>query len=130
VRLIRLLALVGSRETIPFLWNIFDKDNEPAVRRACADAIGVIGVDPTGRSFYSYNYLLTPNNPNYEPQLILAASSSIAMLCRFSGPPLSAEGIRLLRYFSNLPTLPNAVKAQIRNEIEGLFQEGLDRELH
>jgi outer membrane protein assembly factor BamB len=130
VRLIRLLALVGSRETVPFLWNIFDKDNEPAVRRACADAIGVIGVDPTGRSFYSYNYLLTPNNPNYEPQLILAASSSIAMLCRFSGPPLSAEGIRLLRYFSNLPTLPNAVKTQIRNEIEGLFQEGLDRELH
>jgi len=127
IRLIRLLTLVGSRETIPFLWHIFDVDPEPAVRRACADAIGVIGVDPTGRSFYSYNYLLTPNNPNNDPQLILAASSSIAKLCRFSGPPLAPEGIRVLRYFSNLNTVPNAVKEQIRNELDGLFREGLDK---
>ena len=127
IRLIRLLALVGSRETIPFLWNIFDVDPEPAVRRACADAIGVIGVDPTGRSFYSYNYLLTPNNPNTDPQLVLAASSSIAKLCRFSGPPLAPEGIRVLRYFSNLNTVPNVVKEQIRNELDGLFREGLDK---
>jgi outer membrane protein assembly factor BamB len=127
VRLIELLAQVGSRETIPFLWNIFDKDPEPVVMRACADAIGVIGVDPTGRSFYSYNYALTPRNPNIDPQLVLAASSSIARLCRFSGPPLAPEGIRVMRYFSNLPTLPNNVKAQIQNEIEGLFKEGLDK---
>jgi outer membrane protein assembly factor BamB len=127
VRLIELLAQVGSRETIPFLWNIFDKDSEPVVMRACADAIGVIGVDPTGRSFYSYNYALTPRNPNIDPQLVLAASSSIARLCRFSGPPLAPEGIRVMRYFSNLPTLPNTVKAQIHNEIDGLFKEGLDK---
>jgi outer membrane protein assembly factor BamB len=127
IRLVNLLALVGSRETIPFLWNIFDKDPEPAVRRACADAIGVIGVDPTGRSFYSYHYLLTPNNPNIDPQLVLAASSSIARLCRFSGPPLAPEGIRVLRYFTNLQSLPNRVKEQIRNEIDGLFKEGLDK---
>jgi len=127
VRLIELLSLIGSRETVAFLWNMFDRDQEPAVRRACADAIGVIGVDPTGRSFYSYNFLLTPNNPNIDAQLVLAASSSIANLCRFSGPPLSNEGIRILRYFSDLPSVPNVVKAQIRNEIEGLFRDGLDQ---
>jgi len=127
VRLIGLLALVGSRETIPFLWNIFDKDPEPAVRRACADAIGVIGVDPTGRSLYSYNFLLSPNNPNIDPQLVLAAASSIANLCRFSGPPLAPEGIRVLRYFTNLPSLPNVVKTQIQNEVDALFREGLDQ---
>jgi len=127
IRLIELLAQVGSRETIPFLWNIFDKDTEPAIRRACADAIGVIGVDPTGRSFYSYNYLLTPNNPNTDPQLVLAASTSIARLCRFSGPPLAPEGIRILRYFSNLPSVPNGVKAQIRSEVDGLFTLGYDK---
>ncbi|MDR2966144.1 MAG: hypothetical protein LBU88_10270 [Treponema sp.] len=127
VRLVELLAHVGSRETVPYLWNLFDRDQEPAVRRACADAIGKIGVDPTGRSFYSYQYLLAPGNPNIDPQLVLAASSSIANLCRFSGPPLAPEGIRVLRYFSNLPTLPNAVKVQIRNEMNGLFREGLDR---
>jgi len=127
IRLIGLLALVGSRETIPFLWNIFDKDPEPAIRRACADAIGVIGVDPTGRSFQSYNFLLSPNNPNIDSQLVLAATSSIARLCRFSGPPLAPDGIRVLRYFSNLPSVPNYVKAQIRNELDGLFREGLDQ---
>jgi outer membrane protein assembly factor BamB len=127
VRLISLLALIGSRETIPFLWNIFDRDVEPSVRRACADAIGLIGVDPTGRSFHSYSFLLAPNNPNIDPQLVLAAASSIARLCRFAGPPIAHEGIRVLRYFSNLPSVPNTVKAQIRNEMEGLFREGLDR---
>jgi len=127
VRLINLLALVGSRETIPFLWNIFDRDAEPAVRSACAEAIGRIGVDPTGRSFHSYNFLLAPNNPNVDPQLVLAASSSIASLCRFSGPPLAPEGIRVLRYFSNLPSIPNRVKEQIRAELEGLYREGLDQ---
>ncbi|MCL2441319.1 MAG: hypothetical protein FWD14_06230 [Treponema sp.] len=127
IRLINLLAQVGSRETIPFLWNIFDRDPEPAVRRACADAIGRIGVDPTGRSFHSYNFLLSPNNPNIDPQLVLAASSSIANLCRFSGPPLAPEGIRVLRYFSNLTSLPNHVRAQIRNELDGLFRDGLDQ---
>jgi outer membrane protein assembly factor BamB len=127
IKLIELLAHIGSRETIPFLWNIFDKDPELAVRRTCADAIGIIGVDPTGRSLYSYNFLLSPNNPNIDPQLVLAATSSIAKLCRFSGPPLAPEGIRILRYFSNLPSLPNQVKAQINNEIDGLFREGLDQ---
>jgi outer membrane protein assembly factor BamB len=130
VKLIGLLALVGSRETIPFLWNIFDKDPEPAIRRACADAIGVIGIDPTGRSFYSYQFLLTPNNPSIDPQLVLAAASSIANLCRFSGPVLAAEGIRILRYFTNLPSLPNRVKAQVQNELDGLFREGLDQVLN
>ena len=126
VRLLNLLALVGSRETIPFLWNIFDKDREPAIRSACAEAIGRIGVDPTGRSFYSYNYLLTPNNPNVDPQLLLAASSSIASLCRFSGPPLAPDGIRVLRYFSNLPSVPPRVKEQIRSEVDGLYKDGYD----
>ncbi|MCL2209100.1 MAG: PQQ-like beta-propeller repeat protein [Treponema sp.] len=130
IRLINLLALIGSRETISFLWHIFDRDPEPSIRRACADAIGVIGVDPTGRSFYSYNYLLTPNNPNIDPQLVLAASSSIANICRFSGPPLANEGIRILRYFTNLPSVPNVVKAQIRAELDGLFNDGLDQPLY
>jgi outer membrane protein assembly factor BamB len=130
IKLIGLLALVGSRETIPFLWNIFDRDPEPAVRRACADAIGVIGVDPTGRSFYSYQFLLSPNNPNIDPQLVLAAASSIANLCRFSGPPLASDGIRILRYFTNMPTLPNRVKAQIQSELDGLFRDGLDQPLN
>jgi hypothetical protein len=62
-----------------------------------------------------------------DPQLVLAAASSIARLCRFSGPPLAPEGIRVLRYFTMIPTLPNRVKEQIQNELDGLFREGLDQ---
>ena len=127
IDLIRLLGRIGSRETIPFLWNIFDKDDEPAIKAACAEAIGKIGVDPDGGSFYSYNYLLAANNPNRDPQLLLSATSSVAAICRFSGPPLSGEGIMLLRFFSNLPWPPPSVKAQIKNEVEALFKEGLDK---
>ena len=126
VKLIRLLGKVGSRETIPFLWNIFDKDQEPSIKSACAEAIGMIGVDPKGYTFASYNFLLAANNPNRDPQLLMSATSSIAALCRFSGPPLSGEGILLLRYFSNLTWAPNNVKAQIKSELDALYREGLD----
>ena len=127
VALIRLLGKVGSRETIPFLWNIFDKDAEPAIKAACAEAIGAIGVDPKGSTFESYNFLLAANNPNRDPQLLMSATSSVAALCRFSGPPLSGEGIMLLRFFSNLSWAPNTIKAQIRNEIDALYKEGIDQ---
>jgi outer membrane protein assembly factor BamB len=126
IKLIGLLGQIGSRETVPFLWNIFDRDREPAIKAACANAIGAIGVDPTGRSFVSYDFRVTPNNPNIDPYLVLAATASIAKLCRFSGPPLAPDGIRILRYFSNLPSISNQLKAQIRDEIDALYREGLD----
>jgi outer membrane protein assembly factor BamB len=126
VKLIRLLGQIGSRETVPFLWNIFDRDKEPAIKAACAEAIGAIGVDPTGRTFVSYNFLLSANNPNRDPQILQSATSSIAALCRFSGPPLAADGIRLLRHFMNLPSAPKTIKQQIQNEVDALLKEGLD----
>ena len=124
---IRLLGKVGSRETVPFLYNIFDRYHEPSIKSACAEAIGDIGVDPYGNTFESYNYLLAANNPNRDPQLLLSATSSIAALCRFSGPPLSGEGIVLLRAFSNLTWAPNAIRNQIRAELDSLYREGVDR---
>jgi hypothetical protein len=127
VKLISLLGQIGSRETVPFLWHIFDRDPEPAVRIACAEAIGIIGVDPTGRSFESYNFLLASNNPNRDQQLLLAATSSIAALCRYAGPPLAAEGLRILRYYMNLPSFPNHIKAQIQDQVNALRKEGMDR---
>ncbi|MCL2472109.1 MAG: PQQ-binding-like beta-propeller repeat protein [Treponema sp.] len=127
VALIKLLGKIGSRETVPFLWNIFDKDPEPSIKAACAEAIGQIGVDPNGSTFESYNFLLAASNPNRDPQLLMSATASIAALCRFSGPPLSAEGILLLRFFSNLNWAPNSIKAQIKNEIDALYREGVDK---
>ena len=127
VALIKLLGKVGSRETVPFIWNIFDKDPEPAIKAACAEAIGAIGVDPRGSTFESYNFLLAANNPNRDTQLLMSATASIAALCRFSGPPLSGDGIMLLRFFSNLSWAPNRIKNQIKGEIDALYREGIDK---
>jgi outer membrane protein assembly factor BamB len=129
VKFIKLLGQIGSRETVPFLWNIYDRDPEPAIRIACAEAIGAIGVDPGGRSLVSYNFLLTSTNPNRDQQLMLAATSSITALCRFVGPPLAGDGLRILRAFMNQPSFPNHIKSQVRLQVDALYREGLDREI-
>jgi len=129
VQLIRLLGRIGSRDTIPFLWHIFDRDEEPSIKAACAEAIGRIGVDPTGRTFVSYNFFLAPSNIHRDTQLLMSATASIAALCRFSGPPLAYDGILLLRLFSNLTWAPSNIKSQIRNELDALYREGIDKVL-
>jgi len=126
-KFIRLLGKVGSRDTIPFLWKIFDRIQESSIKAACAEAIGDIGVDPEGSAYESYNFLLAANNPNRDPQLLISATASIANLCRFSGPPLSGDGILLLRYFSLLTWAPNNVKAFIQSQLDDLYKEGLNR---
>ena len=127
IEYIRLLGRMGSRESVPYFWTIFDRIEEPAVKAASAEAIGSIGVDPNGNTFVAFSFYLAANNPNRDLQLLMSATSTIAALCRFSGPPLSGEGIVLLRYFSNLTWAPNVIRTQIRNELEALFREGLDR---
>ena len=127
VDLIKLLGRVGSRETIPFLLTIFDRDPEPSIKAACAEAIGTIGVDPKGSTFESYRYYLAANNVHRDTQILMSATASIAAICRFSGPPIAGDGIILMRYFSNLTWAPNNIKAQIKNEVEALFREGLDK---
>jgi outer membrane protein assembly factor BamB len=126
VALIQLLGRIGSRETVPFLWNIFDRDPHPSVRAAVAEAIGNIGVDPTGRTLVSFNFFLTPNNPNLDPQLLMSSISSIAALSRFAGPPLSQEAFLLLRRMSLLSWVPPVVRNQILREIDGMFRTDLD----
>jgi len=129
-KFIRLLGKVGSRDTIPFLWKIFDRHQESSIKAACAEAIGDIGVDPEGSTFESYNFLLAANNPNRDPQLLISATASIAALCRFSGPPLSGDGILLLRYFSLLSWAPNNVKNFIRRELDDLYREGMNSSIN
>jgi len=127
IDLIHLLGRIGSRETVPFLFNIFDRYHDSTVKAAAAQAIGNIGVDPYGNTFFSFNFLLAADNPHRDPSLLMAATRSIAALSRFSGPPLSGDGIVLLRLFSNLTWAPGNIRNQIRLELEGLFREGLDQ---
>ncbi|MCL2093628.1 MAG: PQQ-binding-like beta-propeller repeat protein [Treponema sp.] len=129
IEFIRLLGRIGSRDTIPFLAEIFNRHHEPAVRAACAEAIGRIGVDPDGLILYSYAFFLSPNNPHRDPQLLLSAARSIVELCRFAGPPLSGDGLFLLRQFHNLSWLPLNVRNFIQQDLDDLFTGGFDQVL-
>ena len=124
---IRLLARMGSRETIGFLVNIYNKDPEPSIKAACCEAIGKIGVDPKGEAISAYMFLLSRDNANRDSQTLLSASDSIAALCRFSGPPLAQDGILLLTQIARYPDFRSDVKARAQAQLNALRQEGLDR---
>jgi outer membrane protein assembly factor BamB len=113
-----LLGGIGSRETIPFLSTLFLKDPDPSVKTAAATAIGRIGVDPDGVALKAFAQAVNGG----EEQVLTAAASSIGALCRFSGPPLSDSGVRLLNLLSG-GTMPPRTRAQAVRELDGLRQQ-------
>jgi outer membrane protein assembly factor BamB len=115
----RLLAYIGSRETIPFLTELFNKDPEVLVKAAAAEAIGIIGVDPEGIALRSFERVFSPPFPNNDEVLLTAVAAATGALCRFSGPPLSAAGVRLLALLSG-DDKPPAVRRRAQNEIRSL----------
>jgi outer membrane protein assembly factor BamB len=126
IEFIRLLARIGSRETIKFLVNIYNRDPEPSIKAACCEAIGAIGVDPKGEAIGAYTFLLSRDNANRDSQILLSASDSIAALCRFSGPPLAAQGILLLTQIARYPDFRSDVRRRAQDHLNALRQEGLD----
>jgi outer membrane protein assembly factor BamB len=115
----RLLAFLGSRETIPFLANLFNRDPDPSVKAAAAEAIGRIGVDPEGRAIRAFTNAVFPPAPIGDSQVLSAIAAATGALCRFSGPPLSEAGIHILSALG-ADSRPPAVKAQARKELESL----------
>jgi outer membrane protein assembly factor BamB len=95
VQALRLLGQIGSRETIPYLTTIFSKDREPVVRAAAAEAIGAIGIDPEGIALQAFMWASSPGLAKDE-QVLVSVASATGALCRFSGPPLSDTGVRIL----------------------------------
>ncbi|MDR2133482.1 MAG: PQQ-binding-like beta-propeller repeat protein [Treponema sp.] len=92
----RLLAYMGSRETIPFLTDLFTRDPDGLVKAAAAEAIGRIGVDPEGSALKAFTDAVFPPFPLRDEAALTAVAAAAGALCRFSGPPLSGAGIRLL----------------------------------
>jgi outer membrane protein assembly factor BamB len=119
IKAIQLLGQIGSWETIPWLANIFRKEHEPVLKVAAAAAIGAIGVDPQGVALQSFLYSITPNSMNNE-QVLIAVTSATGELCRFSGPPLSETGIRILNMISE-SSPSSAVRRYASREIASLW---------
>ena len=114
----RLLAFMGSRETIPFLADLFRRDPDPPVRAAAAEAIGRIGVDPEGIALRAFQGEILPPFPSMDEAVVSAVAAAIGALCRFSGPPLSQTGIRLLTHISandRLPVARNQAQRELRS---------------
>ncbi|MDR2663008.1 MAG: PQQ-binding-like beta-propeller repeat protein [Treponema sp.] len=124
---IRQLGFLGSRETVPFLARIFAHKfpngtyEDPEILKACCQALGRIGVDPAGDAIRAFTYLLAPDNATMDPAALMAAATATKDLCRFSGPPLSDAGIRLLRAFT-ATDFPAVVKRHATRELESLFK--------
>ncbi|MDR2663630.1 MAG: PQQ-binding-like beta-propeller repeat protein [Treponema sp.] len=113
----RLLGYFGSRETIPFLADLYSRDPDPLVKAAAAEAIGRIGTDPDGIALKAFAQLLAV--PGRDEQVLAATAGAIGSLCRFSGPPLSDSGIKLLGILER-DFMPAKVRARARQEIDAL----------
>jgi outer membrane protein assembly factor BamB len=93
---VRLLAWLGSAESIPFLAAQFSREPEPLVQVAIAEAIGRIGVDPEGLALKAFSQRILPLAQITDEQVLAAIAAAVGALCRFSGPLLSQTGIPLL----------------------------------
>jgi len=116
---LNLLGKIGSQETIPWLLNIFLKENEPTIRTAAVLTIGNIGVDPEGTALQTFLYSLIYDGSINNEILLLALTQATGTLCRFSGPPLSEIGIKILNIL-NAPNQPSIVRRQANKELSSL----------
>ena len=115
----RLLAFLGSRETIPFLADLFNRDSDNNVKAAAAEAIGKIGVDPEGIAMRTFeNAVYPPANARNE-NVMTSLAAAIGALCRFSGPPLSEAGVRLLTLLSGNGN-PSSTQRRAQRELRSL----------
>lgn len=119
VRALALVARFGSPELIPFLARAMDRDPDPLVRASAAEALGAIGVDPDGAAMAAFEAALSAPRAERDERVLLSLCAGIGALCRFSGPPLSETGVRLLAALGT-PDRPAAVKAAAAREIRSI----------
>jgi outer membrane protein assembly factor BamB len=119
VEALRLLGYLGSRETIPFLAGLYTRDRDSLVKAAAADAIGRIGVDPDGYALKAFSALIFPPVPYRDEAVLGATAAAAGALCRFSGPPLSGDGIGLLISLAQ-DDRPRSVQNRAREELASL----------
>jgi outer membrane protein assembly factor BamB len=76
VRALQLLGTLGSRETIPFLTDLFTRDPEPVIKTAAAAAIGNIGLDPEGVALAAFTAAIFPAGSVRDEQVLSALAAA------------------------------------------------------
>ena len=110
-----IIGKLGSQETISWLTNFFRREPEPTIKSAAARAIGEIGVDHEGTAIQTFLFLLINGGGIKDEQVLYAVASATGALCRFSGPPLSEIGIKILSLLS-AKNQPPIVRKQAERE--------------
>ena len=123
VRALRLLGMIGSRETVPFLAWVFRRERDMIIKGAAAEAIGAIGVDPEGRALDAFTELAALPGNYLRERLLVSVAASTGKLCRFSGPPLCVRGIPLLTSLADAAQ-PKSVRSRAKQELATLYKAG------
>lgn len=116
VRALEILGRFASPEQIPLFIRIFRNDRDSHVRAMAAYTIGICGVDPSGRALAAFEAAAINGRDRQDEMLMISVAKATGALCRFSGPPLSERGIRLLTLLSGpdrQPVLQRTARAEI-----------------
>jgi len=116
---LRLLGLIGSGDSVPWLARFFAREREPALRAAAAAAIGGIGFDRTGLAMREFAAAASPGSPARDEQVLLSVAAAVGALCRMSGPPSYEAGARALVILSGAEQ-PPSVRRRALAELESL----------
>ncbi|MDR3275760.1 MAG: HEAT repeat domain-containing protein [Treponema sp.] len=115
----RLLGYLGSWEYIPFLAELYFKDDDSLVKIAAAEALGRIGADPGGIVLRSFSNLIQPPLSYRNEQVLMATAAATGAICRFSGPLLSGPAAQILIALCARDR-PAAVRARAQAELDTL----------
>jgi len=119
IEAIKLLGKIGSQETVPWLINIFKNDNESLIRSEAVKAIGSIGVDPQGLAIQTFLRSIVYDGSAKDDQILTSIAAATGALCRFSGPPLSETGVKILNLLCT-PDQPPSARRQAKKELDSL----------
>ncbi|GHV53249.1 hypothetical protein AGMMS49579_11690 [Spirochaetia bacterium] len=117
IQALQLLGRFGSPEIIPFLADVFTRDNEPRVKAAAAEAMGSIGIDPEGIALRAFSEAIFSPGSLRDEQSLLGIAAASGALCRFGGPPIAERGVKILTGLT-APDRPPAVRLRAQRELE------------
>jgi outer membrane protein assembly factor BamB len=104
---------------VPFLTELFLQDPEPLVKAAAAEALGRIGVDPDGLAMGAFTSAVFPPLFMEDEQVLEAVAGAAGALSRFSGPPLSSPGTKILTALQGADKARN-VRLRAEQELRSL----------
>jgi hypothetical protein len=119
----RLLGLLGSAETLPFIYDALKRAAQPSLASALVEALGRIGADPDGATMRALTTLgMERRATTPDTQLLVAIARAAGNVARFVGPPAAMGAARLLSHLALSPE--HAVERAARQELRTLWGTG------